>query len=207
MRVARAAFYLTCGSAVGIFFSIAISQILLGLALAAVLISGLPMRFTPVKLPLAIYIGWTLLAVLVSTDPKAGTPQIRKLILFFSLLLVLSTIRTLAELRVVLLAGTCVLTLSAVVSLFQFWAKIQKAKALHVSWYGYYIPERITGFTSHWMTLGGEEMIMLMLLLSFLFFSRTTTWKPLGWICAAIISLSLVLGMTRSIFLRSEEHT
>ena len=47
------------------------------------------MQFPPVKLPLAIFIGWTAAAVLLSGDPRAGTPQIRKLILFFVLLLVL----------------------------------------------------------------------------------------------------------------------
>ncbi len=54
---------------------------------------------------------------------------------------------------------------------------------------------------SHWMTFGGEEMIVLLLLASYLFFSRERRWKTAGWICAAILAVSMVLGFTRSIFL------
>src|SRR5438874_13785672 len=54
---------------------------------------------------------------------------------------------------------------------------------------------------SHWMTVGGEEMIVLLLLVAFLFFSHYKRWKVTGWICAGILALSLVLGFTRSIFL------
>jgi O-antigen ligase len=201
MSLAKAAYYLTCASAVSILFSIAVSQILLGLALAALLISGARMEFPPIKLPLAIFIGWTLLAVTLSSDPGAGTPQIRKLILFLVLLLVLSTFRSIAQIRAVVLIWSLVAGASAVRSVYQFWTKYQQARALHTNFYDYYISGRITGFSSHWMTLGGEEMIVLLLLLAYLFFSRDHKWKPLGWGCAVMIGISLVLGMTRSIFL------
>ena len=49
----RAARWLAFGSAVAILFSIAISQILLALALAALLVSGEKLRLPPIKLPLA----------------------------------------------------------------------------------------------------------------------------------------------------------
>src|SRR5260370_35113915 len=51
------------------------------------------------------------------------------------------------------------------------------------------------------MTFGGEEMIVLLLLLSFLFCSMERGWKKAAWFGAAVLSLSLGLGMTRSIFL------
>jgi putative inorganic carbon (HCO3(-)) transporter len=51
------------------------------------------------------------------------------------------------------------------------------------------------------MTFGGEEMIVLLLLAAYLFFSREPRWKTAGWICAAILAVSMVLGFTRSIFL------
>ena len=199
--IAKAAFYLTCASAVSILFSIAVSQILLGLAVATLLISGARLRYPPIKLPLAIFVGWTCLALALSTDPRAGTPQIRKLILFFVLLLVASTFRSAGEIRAVVLMWSCVLSLSAFRSFYQFWLKFEQAKALHKNFYDYYVSERITGFTSHWMTFGGEEMMVLLMLMSFLFFSRETKWKPLGWACVGILGISLVLGMTRSIFL------
>jgi len=45
----RAAFYLTGASAVSILFSIAVSQILMGLALAVLLLSDGEVRFPPLS--------------------------------------------------------------------------------------------------------------------------------------------------------------
>ncbi len=198
-----AALYLTCGSAIAILFSIAVSQILLGLALVALLLSGARIQFPPIKLPLAIFIGWTVLAVVLSADPRAGTPQIRKLILFFVLLLVLSTLRDIGQIRAVVLIWGGVASISALISFYQFWQKYQLwlRESHGRSFYDFYVSERITGLTSHWMTFGGEEMTVVLMLLAFLFFSRERKWKPLAWASVAILAVSLVLGMTRSIFL------
>ncbi|HLJ45940.1 MAG TPA: O-antigen ligase family protein [Bryobacteraceae bacterium] len=201
MNLQKAAFYLTCGSVVAVPVSIAVSQTLFYVALAILLISGTRLRFPPVKIPLAIFIGWTFLALFLSGDPRSGTPQIRKLTLFCMLLLVCSTFRSVAQIRGIVLAWGAVATVSSFVSFFQFWRKYQQAHALHKNFYDYYVSERITGFTSHWMTFGGEEMIILLMLLAFLFLSSERRWKAAGWACVAILILSLVLGMTRSIFL------
>ena len=100
----RAAFYLTCGSLVSILFSIAVSQILLGLALAALLLSAQPMRLPPIKLPLVLFMACTILSLLFSGHMSEGTPQIRKFLVFAILLLVYSTFRTVTEVRGVVLA-------------------------------------------------------------------------------------------------------
>ncbi len=197
----RAAFYLTCGSLVSILFSIAVSQILLGLALAALLLSSERMRLPPIKLPLVLFMAGTVLSLLFSGHMSEGTPQIRKFLVFAILLLVYSTFRTVSEIRGIVLAWAGVATLSAVRSLFQFWQKYQDSQAAHQHFYDFYIGERITGFMSHWMTFGGEEMIVLLLLASYLFFSGERRWKTAGWFCAAILAISMVLGFTRSIFL------
>jgi len=197
----RAAFYLTCGSLVSILISIAVSQILLGLALAALLLSSERLRLPPIKLPLVLFMAGTILSLLFSGHMSEGTPQIRKFILFVILLLVYSTFRTVAEIRGVVLAWACVATLSAVRSLFQFWQKYQESQELGKNFYDFYVGERITGFMSHWMTFGGEEMIVLLLLASYLFFSAEWRWKAAGWFCAVLLAVSMVLGFTRSIFL------
>jgi O-antigen ligase len=197
----RAAFYLTCGSLVSILFSIAVSQILLGLALAALLLSSGRLRLPPIQLPLVLFMAGTILSLLFSGHMSEGTPQIRKFILFAILLLVYSTFRTVAEIRGVVLAWAGVATLSAVRSLFQFWQKYQESQELGKNFYDFYVGERITGFMSHWMTFGGEEMIVLLLLASYLFFSGERRWKAAGWLCAALLAVSMVLGFTRSIFL------
>ena len=197
----RAAFYLICGSLISILFSIAASQILLGLALAALLLSSERIRLPPIKLPLALFFTGTVISWLASGHIHDGTPQIRKFFVFTVLLVVYSTFRKISEIRALALIWAAVTTLSAVRSLFQFGQKYQESQELHRNFYEFYIGQRITGFMSHWMTFGGEEMIVLLFLLALLFFSIERRWKAAGWFCAAVLSLSLVLGFTRSIFL------
>jgi putative inorganic carbon (hco3(-)) transporter len=197
----RAAFYLTCGSLISILFSIAVSQICLALAFAALLLSSENLRLPPIKLPLALFITGTVISLLVSGHIRDGTPQIRKFFVLLVLLLVYSTFRKISEIRAVVLLWALVATLSAVRSLFQFWEKYQQAAAQHSNFYDFYVGSRITGFMSHWMTFGGEEMIVLLLLASYLFFSRAPRWKTAGWLCSLILVVSMVLGYTRSIFL------
>jgi putative inorganic carbon (hco3(-)) transporter len=197
----RAAFYLICGSLISILFSIAVSHILLGLALAALLLSSEKMRLPPIQLPLALFVAGTVISWLASGHIHDGTPQIRKFFVFTVLLLVYSTFRKISEIRAMALIWAGVATLSATRSLFQFWQKYQDSQEQHRDFYEFYIGQRIVGFMSHWMTFGGEEMIVLLFLLALLFFSIERRWKATGWFCAAVLGLSLVLGFTRSIFL------
>jgi putative inorganic carbon (HCO3(-)) transporter len=197
----RAAFYLTCGSLISILFSIAVSQILLALAFAALLLSTDKLRLPPIKLPLALFVAGTVISLLVSGHIRDGTPQIRKFFVFLILLLVYSTFRKLSEIRAVVLIWAMVAGLSAVRSLFQFWQKYQQAAETHQNFYDFYVGSRITGFMSHWMTFGGEEMIVVLLLAAYLFFSGQAKWKATGWLCAVLLVVSMVLGYTRSIFL------
>ena len=197
----RAAFYLTCGSIISILFSIAVSQIFLALAVAALLLSSQPLRLPPIKLPLALFMIGTVISLLVSGHIREGTPQIRKFFVLLTLLVVVSSFQKLAEVRAIVLIWAGVATLSAIRSLFQFLHKYQEAAAQHQNFYDFYIGSRITGFMSHWMTFGGEEMIVLLLLASYLFFSANMRWKTAGWISAGLLVVSMVLGLTRSIFL------
>jgi putative inorganic carbon (hco3(-)) transporter len=197
----RSAFYLTCGALLSILFSIAVSQILLALALAALLFSSNKIRLPPIKLPLALFVAGTVVSLLASGHIQEGMPQIRKFYVFFILLVVYSTFRTIFEIRAIILLWAGIATLSAARSFFQFWRIYQQSQELHVGFYDFYVGSRITGFMSHWMTFGGEEMIVLLLLLSYLFFSSERRWKNAGWLCAVILGGSMVLGFTRSIFL------
>ncbi len=51
----RVGYVMAVGSITTILFSIAISQLLLGLAIAILLLSGVEFRFPPVKAPLALF--------------------------------------------------------------------------------------------------------------------------------------------------------
>ena len=197
----RSAFYLTCGALLSILFSIAVSQILLALALAALLFSSTKLRLPPIKLPLGLFLAGTVVSLLASGHIQQGMPQIRKFYVFFILLVVYSTFRKLSELRAIVLLWAGITTLSALRSLFQFWRIYQQSQAQHVGFYDFYVGSRITGFMSHWMTFGAEEMIVLLLLAAYLFFSGERRWRTAGWLCAVILGCSMVLGFTRSIFL------
>ena len=199
----RAARWLAFGSAVAILFSIAISQILLALALAALLVSGEKLRLPPIKLPLALFLLGTVLSLAFSGNPAAGLPQIRKFYVFLELLVVFSTLRDLRILRRLVLAWAGIGGLIAIRGLVQFAAKVQEAHQRGINFYDYYAPaERMTGFMSHWMTFSGQEMFALLMLAAFLFFAPAAGKRNLIWLlCAALMSLALLLGFTRSIWL------
>ena len=200
-RIAR---WLTFGSAVAILFSIAASETLLGLALAALLLSGGRMRLPRIWLPLGLFLLGTLISLALSPSPAAGLPQVRKIFVFTTLLVVFSTLRDIVVIRRLFLCWAGAGTLTALRGLVQFGHKVQEAHAQGRSFYEYYVAERITGFTSHWMTFGGEEMFALLMTTAFLFFACIARKRAWLWLlCAFLMALALLLGFTRGIWLAS----
>ncbi len=201
--LSRAAFWLTGGAAVAIVFSIAASQILLGLALVALLFSRMKLRFPPVWLTLGLWVVGTVVSLLLSADPVSGRPQIRKLFVFLTLLVIYSAFRGTAELRRLVLCWGGAAVITAARGLVQFGEKYREARFAGRNFYEYYVGERITGFTNHWMTFSGELMIVLLMLAAFVFFSpsarRGLLWFAL--VCSGVLGAAIVLGFTRSIWL------
>jgi O-antigen ligase len=199
----RAACYLSFGSAISILFSIAISQILLALALAAVLLSGTRLRLPPVWPPAALFLLGTIISLILSSDPGAGFVQVRKFYVWLTLLALFSTVRELPFVRKLFLCWATLGAGSAVWGLVQFARKYNQARALGVKFYDYYTGERITGAMSHWMTFGGEAMFVLLMLGAYVLFGPErrlrSLWPWLG--SALLIAAALVLGQTRSIWL------
>ncbi len=64
-------------AAVSILFSIAVSQILLGLSLVALLISRQRLEIPPFWKPLALYVGWTLVSLVLAAPLQRGLPQVK----------------------------------------------------------------------------------------------------------------------------------
>ncbi len=197
----RAAYLLTAGSAVSILFSIAVSQILMALAFAALLVSREPIRFPPLKLPLLLFFIGTVLSLSLADDPHIGTPQIRKFYVYLIALLVASVYNSAAKIRNTVLLWAGVASLSALRSFAQFVQKFQESRTENVNFYQFYVGERITGFMSHWMTFGGEEMIVLLMLAAFLFFAPPSRWKLPASIACVLLAVSMLLGLTRGIWL------
>jgi len=199
----RAAFYIAFGAAVSILLSIAVSQILLGLALAALLFSGAKLRLPPIWLPLVLFMAGTLIALALADHPAAGLPQIKKFYVFLMLPVVYSTIRDRVSVRWLFLSWGAVGAGTAVWGVVQFVHKMGQARTLGKNFYEYYTSERITGAMSHWMTFGGEEMFALLMLAAYLLFGAERSFRRLWpwFLCAGLLLAALVLGETRSIWL------
>ena len=71
--------WLAIATAGSILLGVAWSQILMGVTLVALLLSGLPMRWPRIARPLALFLIWTLIALAASPDPVGGLAQVRKI--------------------------------------------------------------------------------------------------------------------------------
>ncbi len=198
----RLAFWLALGSPVAAIFSIAVSQILLALALAALLVSGLPLRFPPIRLPLGLFVAVTIVSAVLAENPAATRPQLRKFFIFLALLVVYSAFRELAQVRYLVYAWGGAATLAAARAFMQLNDRLGEARRLGKGFYEHYIADRISGFMSHWMTFAGEQMIVLMMLAAFILFYKRRRGAHWFWIvCAAAISASIVLNFTRGVWI------
>ena len=202
----RAAGWLAFASAASIVFSIAVSQILLGASLAALLISRQRLRLPAIKWPLAVFLFGTLLAWVCSGHLAAGMPQIKKIYVFAELLVVFSSLRNAKWIRWLFLVWAGFAALTAIWGCVQFAGKIREAHALGLRFfsnyfYHFYVAERIKGFTSHWNTFSAEEMFALIMLAAFLLFARAPrTWIWLKAACAFLIALAVLLAETRGVW-------
>ena len=197
----RLALWLACASAVAILLSIAVATILLALAVAFLLLSGLPLRWPRISIPLGLFLAWTLLALVFSPDPRFGIPSLRKAIIYLFLLLIYSAVRTLDEAQWLILAWIGVERSRRGAGSFQYAADIAAAKAAHRDFYTFYIADRISGFMSHWMTFSGQELYILLLILAFLLYAPGV--KRYLWLlipCGAVVGLALVLSNTRGVW-------
>ncbi len=201
----RLPFYLAFASVVAVLCSNSLSNVLIGAAVLALVFChfafGQPLRFPPVALPLALFFLATVVSVALSGHIRYGWPGPRKFYLYLVLLLVYSTFRTLREVRALVIACAGMMTLSAVWSLHQFWNKLREARLLEKDFREYYTVERITGFTSHWMTLSGEEMMVLLLLCALLFFAARGRVAAAIAVMPAIIGVSFLAAYTRSMWM------
>lgn len=200
--MSRAALWLTFAAASSIVLSIAAFNILMALALAALLFSGDPIRLPPIKLPLGIFLSLTVVAWIFSPDPwMDGFPQIRKFWVFCILLLVFSTLRSLSVLRWLFLTWAGLASVAALRGFVQFFTKVEQAHQAGIDLYQYYVAERITGFTSHWNTYAAEEMFALLVLAAMLFFGIRMRKSWIWILCGVLMAAALYLGWTRAVWL------
>jgi putative inorganic carbon (HCO3(-)) transporter len=200
--MSRAATWLTFAAAASIVLSIFAFNVLMALALAALLLSGKRLRLPPIKLPLGIFLSLTVVAWIYSPDPWVdGFPQIKKFWVFCILLLVFSTLRGLSVLRWLLLAWASLASVAALRGFAQFFEKVEQAHRARIDLYQYYVSERITGFTSHWNTYAAEEMVALLVLAAMLLFGPLMRKSWIWILCGALMAVALYLGWTRAVWM------
>lgn len=128
--------------------------------------------FPPVKLPLALFCAWTVVAMIWATNPAAGGFEIRKLSLFLFLLLTVNLVVTARHLRFLLMGMFLESALAGLVGVDQFFRRYFEVRAEYPKRiYAEMIVLRIHGFMGHWMNFGGQQMLMFGMLLAFLLLS------------------------------------
>jgi putative inorganic carbon (HCO3(-)) transporter len=190
----NAPLYLTGAAAVTTVVSIRAFEILMALALITLIVTRRPWRLPPVWLPLSLFLLGTLASLIASGHVREGLPQIRKFYVYLMLFLVTSAFDTARQIRWVALGWTLAAALSSLWALTQFLQKYRSAKQAHQDFYTFYVDARITGFMGHWMTLGGELMMALLLIGALVFFA--TDRSGTRWLIAAALPVAAALAAT-----------
>ncbi len=197
----RVTFLLMAGSVAASLVSIAASQTLLALASigAVAFLRPRPRRFAnqrPMFLVLALFLAWTILAALASSDVRLGLSIVRKFFLFLILLLVPLVASGARRIEWIYRTVFGAAVASSVVGLIQF-ARNPGRDLLH----------RISGFMGQWMTFAGLLMLSLVALVAHCVCSdrRNQRWAiPAGAVMFAAIYLSqtrsAILGVIAGVF-------
>lgn len=192
----------TTAAAAAIHISISVSQILLGIGLLLCLLFRRGLRFPRIWIPLSGFFAWTVIADVLCPDPWRGLAQIKKLVIFLFIPLIYSVfVRQIARSFYLLAAWTAAATASALLGFEQFVSKYERARKTGEDFYVTYVGHRITGFESHWMTFGALQLSVLCLVLAQLFFSNRRLPRWATYTVITILSVSILLGETRSIWL------
>ncbi len=204
-------------AAVVVLFSIAVCEILLGVALAAYLatfVSKPRPRFElpAIWIPLVLYMLWTVLAMLLAPPVMRHMPQIKKMFVLTILpvgYLAFGPDGWFRNRRKLIqwTARAIVVTafLSSLTAIGQFVRAYWHWQAKNQDFYANYQLNRITGFNSHWMAYSGQMMLVLMLLGGWLTSRRPAgrhRWETAAaWVVALVIGVALLFSFTRGAWL------
>jgi putative inorganic carbon (hco3(-)) transporter len=187
--------------------------------------------FPPIKLPLALFCVWTVISMIWAAVPAAGGFEIRKLSLFLILLLTVNLVTTAKHLRFLYQVMFLESALAGIDGIEQFikryeLVRIEYPRRIYIEM----TVLRIHGFMGHWMNFGGQQMLVFAMLLGWLLFAArrsapltlraagieaasagreeqmarlrsTGTWMRWWWIPMILVIISIVLNLTRGIWL------
>lgn len=132
----------------------------------------------------------------------AAFPQVKKIYVFSQLLVVFTLLRGTKIARWLVLAWAGCGAASALLGAVQFGIKAYRISETHTDFYTGYVGQRITGFMGHWYTFSVEEMLVLLMLGAFLFFSPAAKQRTWLWIVLAVaMLLGILLAETRAVWI------
>jgi len=187
-RAQRAGYWLFV-SHIATIFSIAASNILLGLTLLTLPWSrrrDVPWQdFAPLLIPLGLYVLLLAGSIVASSDPRTSVRGATEVFSLATLVLALLLVRGERQVRIAVDAVILVATLLAGVGLAQYL-------------FGYGdIERRIRGSFSHYMTFSGVLLIGDLLLVSTMVYGGR--WRSLWrWAALAILNVALLGSLTRN---------
>jgi O-antigen ligase len=194
--------WLAFASSAAIVIGIAPSQILLGLALVALFASRERLRLPPIKLPLGLFLLGTLVAVALSGNAMAGFPQVKKIYVFSQLLVAYTLLRGTRIGNWLVLTWAGLGAASALFGVYQFSVKAYNIYQANEDFYPAYVTARITGFMGHWYIFSVEEMLVLLMLASFVLFSAAARRYVWLWlVLGATLGLGILLAETRAVWI------
>ena len=186
-----------------LLFSLAASQVFLaaaGIAYAVHLFRNHPrIAFLPIKLPLALFIVWTIVSMFWAVNPAAGGYQIRKMVLFLILLFAVNLILHLKHLEALYRVLYVEAAIAGVYAAVQFVIQYRAVRAAHPRHIYYFMTQqRITGFMGHWMNFGGQQMLVFVMLLAYLLLRPRVS--NIWWLVAGVVAFSIILNFTRGVW-------
>jgi O-antigen ligase len=168
--------------------SIAASQIMLAVAIAAFLwnarTQGTGITWRPAFLPLVLFFAWTIAAAFASSDVWLGLGIVKKFYLFLLIPLVPPLLAGEERVRRAYEGIIAVGLFASAAGMIQF-AEDPHRDLLH----------RISGFMSHWMTYSGLLMIVLVCLVAYGF---ARGWRKHPWIVAMALLLAIPISLSQT---------
>src|SRR5213593_3637164 len=190
-------FALAAGSAAAVLVSIAVAQILLVAALVLWLATRpVQFRWPGYFLPVGVFMVITLLSVAMSPDPVRGIWVLRKFWLFSMGLLAAHFVTSTWRARMaqhMLIGVGAVASLAAVIQFIFLYRRFLETRQLADD---PTVLARITGPMGHWMTFGGEQLLVWCAAIPALIVLGRRWILP-----SSVIAAAIVLSFTRSVWI------
>jgi putative inorganic carbon (hco3(-)) transporter len=190
-------FLALAGSISMVLLSIAISQILLAVAMIGYVWNAkrpelASLLHHPIFPPLLAFIIWTIVASLVTPNPLQNLTAVKKLLLYLLLLLIPAIVRRENQIVWIYKAVFAVVFLPCIIGILQYILKPDRD-----------LLDRIKGTMSHWMTYSGELMLVFVMLIAYALCIGLRNYKWLIWLTplAGLLIWALILTQTRNAWL------